>query len=159
MRSTSKDLHPFSNRLKQARENCSYTQKQLADISGVRQRTIERLEIFEKNDDPSPLAKNLLLLAQALDVTPEYLLLGEENMNIYMSQIKKELKCLTKDEIIEYHKKKMTDKVLAHLKLTESDIDEIYVYWKENTLKCRLQRPYVQDTIIRYCHNRPKKKQ
>lgn len=155
MRTTKKTHHSFSIRLKESRKGI-YTQEQLANTSGVNIKTIKRLENFDKKDNPSPLALNLVFLAQALDVTPEYLLLGEDNMNIYMKTLECELKALTIDEIRYYHNKSLTDKVLAHLKLTDSFINEIQRYWKEHTISC--YRPYVQDTIIRYCHNRPKKK-
>ena len=96
------------------------------------------------------------MLSQALDVTPEYLLFGDENMNIYMMKLEDELKNLTVDEIRYYHKQELTDKVLCHLKLTDSFVTSIQTYWRAHTLSC--YRPYVQDTIIRYCHNRPKVK-
>lgn len=100
---------------------------------------------------------NLLRLAEALDVTPEWLLLGEEDMKIYMTKLESELKALTSDEIIYYHKQPLTDKILSHLKLTDDFIDNIHEHWKNNTFRSRIYRNYVQDTIIRYCHNRPKK--
>lgn len=153
MKQSKKDLHDFSLRIKAARKGI-YTQDQLAKITGVPLKTIERFENFEKADSPSPLAQNVIKIAQALDVTPEYLLFGEDDMNIYMQKLEKELKALTVAEIHYYHKTPLTDKVLAHLKLTDSFINEIHKYWKENTLSC--YRPYVQDTIIRYCHNRKK---
>lgn len=159
MRKTEKTLSDFSVRLKCARDGI-YTQKELAEKSGVALRTIQRLENIkkEKNSDneQKPLASNLLLLSQALDVTPEYLLFGDENMNIYMGILEKELKQLTVEEIRYYHRQKITDKILCHLRLTDSFVENIQQYWKENTISC--YRPYVQDTIIRYCHNRPKKK-
>lgn len=153
MRVTKKNLHGFSIRLKEARKGI-YTQEQLANVSGVNIKTIKRLENFEENDNPSPLALNLVYLAQALDVTPEYLLLGEDDMNIYMKKLETELKALTIDQIRYYHQQTLTEKVLAHLKLTDTFINEIQRYWNENTISC--YRPYVQETIIRYCHNRPK---
>ena len=157
MRNSKKNLSNFSLRLKEARFNI-YTQRQLAEKSGVTLKTIQRLENIEKMDDlsaePKPLASNLLMLSQALDVTPEYLLFGDENMNIYMRELEDELKNLSVEEIRYYHKQKLTDKVLCHLKLTDSFIINIQNYWKAHTLSC--YRPYVQDTIIRYCHNRPK---
>lgn len=154
MRTSKKKLHDFSIRLKEARKELLYTQEKLSEISGVNIKTIKRLENFGENDNPSPLALNLVYLAQTLDVTPEYLLLGNDDMERFMKQLGKELKALTVNEIRFYHKQNLTDKVLAHLKLTDSFIDEIWQYWKNNTISC--YRPYVQDTIIRYCHNRPK---
>lgn len=155
MRQTQRELHGFSIRLKKARENMNYTQAELSKKSKVALRTIERLEIIPKSTQSvSPLALNVLYLAQALDVTPEYLLLGDDNMDIYMNDLEKELKNLTKEDIYYYHKQKLSPKVLAHLKLTDEFVDQICNYWTEHTLKCN--RPYVQDTIIRYCHNRKK---
>ena len=155
MRASKKQLHPISLRIKNAREGL-YTQEELAEISNVNIKTIQRMENFDKTENPSPLALNLVYLAQALDVTPEYLLLGEDNMNVYMNQLEKELKALTIDEVRYFHRQKLTDKVLSHLKLTDDFINKIQSYWKENTISC--YRPYVQDTIIRYCHNRPKRR-
>ncbi|WP_310604796.1 helix-turn-helix domain-containing protein [Anaerosporobacter sp.] len=159
MRKSHRNLSDFSLRLKHARDGI-YTQQQLSDASHVNLKTIQRLEGIPKeediNNEPKPLASNLLSLAQALDVTPEYLLFGEENMDIYMNKLKEELIKLTIADIHYYHKQKLTDKVLPHLKLTDSFIDSIHQYWNDHTLKC--YRPYVQDTIIRYCHNRPPQK-
>ncbi len=156
MRNSNKILSNFSLRLKETR--CGiYTQQQLAEKSGVSLKTIQRLENIERRDnpdeEPKPLASNLLLLSQALDVTPEYLLFGDENMNIYMDILEDELKNLSIEEIRYYHKQGMTDKILCHLKLTDSFVANIQLYWKEHTISC--YRSYVQDTIIRYCHNRP----
>lgn len=157
MRNSKKKLSSFSLRLKESRSGI-YTQHQLAEKSGVSLKTIQRLENIEKMDNPTaepkPLASNLLMLSQALDVTPEYLLFGDENMNIYMRKLEDELKNLSIEEIRYYHKQELTDKVLCHLKLTDSFVTNIQKYWRTHTLSC--YRPYVQDTIIRYCHNRPK---
>lgn len=159
MRKSQRNLSDFSLRLKQSRDGV-YTQKQLSEVSHVNLKTIQRLEGILKEEDtknePKPLASNLLSLAQALDVTPEYLLFGEENMDIYMNILKEELKKLTIADIHYYHRQKLTDKVLPHLKLTDSFIDSIHQYWNNHTLKC--YRPYVQNIIIRYCHNRPQKR-
>lgn len=156
MRNSKKKLSDFSLRLKKSRQGF-YTQEQLAQKSGVSLKTIQRLENIEKMDDaasePKPLASNLLLLSQVLDVTPEYLLFGNESMDIYMNILEEELKNLSIEEIRYYHKQQLTDKVLCHLKLTDSFITKIQQYWSAHTIRC--YRSYVQDTIIRYCHNRP----
>ncbi len=157
---TSKELSEFSNRLKTARKYL-YTQKKLAEVSGVGYRSIQRYESIKKAENAidSELlisTSNLLRLAEVLDVTAEWLLLGEEDMKIYMKQLESELKSLTRDEIYYYHKQPLTAKVLAHLKLTDEFILDIQEYWNQHTLlHCR--RNYVQDTIIRYCHHRPKR--
>lgn len=157
MRNSKKTLSNFSLRLKAARSEI-YTQSELSAKSGVSLRTIQRLENIEKKDnptaEPTPLASNLLMLSQALDVTPEYLLFGDESMNIYMQELENELRNLSIEEIRYYHKQALSDKVLCHLKLTDSFVASIQEYWRTHTLSC--YRPYVQDTIIRYCHNRPK---
>lgn len=160
MRSSKKNLSEFSKRLKNARTSRKYTQKQLAAESGVYLKTIQRYENVAEGNPVNPIALNLLYLSQALDITPEYLLLGEENMNIYMRALKTELLALSIKEIHDYHKQKLTDKVLSHLKLTDEFIEEIRAEWN---MKYRSNKPgskgfyrsYVQDTIIRYCHHRP----
>ena len=154
-----KELSGFSQRLRAARKEM-YTQKELSEASYVGYRSIQRYESIKKSDNSTDeelqiLTSNLLRLAEALDVTPEWLLFGEEDMKIYMTKLESELKALTKDEIYYYHKQSLTDKVLSHLKLTDEFIENIQQYWKSHTLSC--YRNYVQDTIIRYCHNRPKK--
>ncbi len=158
---SSKELSGFSRRLKAARVG-KYTQRKLAEESKVGYRSIQRYESLEKNKNQSDdelliSTSNLLRLSQALDVTPEWLLFGEEDMKIYMNKLESELKALSKEEIQFYHKQPLTDKVLSHLKLTDTFIDAVHQYWKKNTLKCNLHKTYVQDTIIRYCHNRPRK--
>lgn len=156
MRESKKKLSPFSKRLKEARKGI-YTQQQLATESNVALKTIQRLETLPNDGTSySPLAIHLLQLSQALDVTPEWLLNGNEQMDIYMNQIKEELKNLSIEEIRYYHSQPLTDKVLSHLKLTDDFITDLQQYWIQNTISC--YRPYVQDTIIRYCHHRPKTK-
>ena len=156
MENKGKKLHEFSLRLKRARTAMGWSQRDLAEQSGVCLKTIKRLEGVKAGDkERSPLAINLLHLAQALDVTPEYLLLGDENMDIYMEAIKKELLALDIKQIRHYHGLPLTDKVLSHLKLTDEFIGEIQRYWKQNTISCYF--PYVMDTIIKYCHHRPKR--
>lgn len=160
MRESKKNLSAFSLRLKEARKNRKYTQKKLEEVSGVYLKTIQRYENVKEGEPINPIALNLLNLAQALDLTPEYLLLGEDNMNIYMAQIKAELLSLSITDIHYYNKQNLTDKVLSHLKLTDEFINEIRIEWNK---KYHAKKPgakgfysnYVQDTIIRYCHHRP----
>lgn len=153
------ELSIFSQRLYSLRKQYNYTQQKLAEISKVSRRNIQRYEKILakdfKNTSVAISTANILLLAQTLDVSAEYLLFGEENMDIYMDTIKKELEDLSREEVIYYHKLSLTDKILAHLKLTDAFIDEIHNYWNKNTLRC--YKPYVQDTIIRYCSNRKTK--
>lgn len=156
MRKPEKNLHVFSLRLKKARAG-KYTQEQLAEISGVSLKTIQRLEAIEEGENKSPLACNLIPLAQALDVTSEYLLLGEDDMRIYMEKLKDELKGLTNDQVKKYHDKELNDKVLAHLKLTESFVTAIQSCWAKNHA-VRYYRSYVKETILKYCQNRGEEK-
>lgn len=150
------ELSDFSKRLKKERIRQGYTQKSLSEECNISVQTLSRYEQRKKDDQTSPLAEYLVKIAQALDITVEYLLFGKDQMDLYMNQLKKELKELTIADIRHYHKMPMTAKVLSHLALTDDFIDEIHKYWREHTLSC--YRPYVQDTIIRYCHHRPKRK-
>lgn len=77
----------FAKRLKQIRKERGYTQKQLSYIANIPVHTMRNYE----QDICKPITRNLLELAKVLDVTPEYLLLGENNMNTYTMAIKKEL--------------------------------------------------------------------
>lgn len=150
------ELSDFSKRLKEERKRQGYTQKSLAEECDISLQTLRRYEQRKNNEQTSPLADNLVKIAQVLDVTVEYLLFGKDQMDLYMNQLEKELKELTIEDIRYYHKMSMTKKVLAHLALTEEFITEIQEYWRKHALSC--YRPYVQDTIIRYCHHRPRRK-
>ena len=151
------ELSDFSKRLKEERIRQGYTQKSLSEESNIPIQTLRRYEQRKNDNQTSPLAENLVKIAQVLDITVEYLLFGKDQMDLYMNQLKKELKELTIADIYHYHKMKMTKKVLAHLALTDDFIDEIHEHWRKHGLNC--YHSYVQDTIIRYCHHRPKRKQ
>lgn len=92
------ELSIFSQRLYSLRKQYNYTQQKLAEISKVSRRSIQRYEKILakdfKNTSVAISTANILLLAQTLDVSAEYLLFGEENMDIYMDTIKKELEDL-----------------------------------------------------------------
>lgn len=150
------ELSDFSKRLKEERIRQGYTQQSLSKESKIPIQTLRRYEQRKIDEQTSPLAENLIKIAQVLDITVEYLLFGKDQMDLYMNQLKKELKELTIADIRHYHKMPMTEKVLAHLALTEEFITEIQEYWRKHALSC--YRPYVQDTIIRYCHHRPERK-
>ena len=149
-------MHPFSIRLKAARKEMNYTQQELADLSGVSEKSIKRWENLDATEDKVPLANNLQSIALALDTSSEYLLCGNENTDAYMEAIKKELLALKSEEILRYHSLPLSDKAPALLRLTDEFTGEICRYWNKHTLRCYF--PYVQDTILRYCHNRPKKR-
>ena len=156
MEDNEKKLHPFSIRLKAARKEMNYTQQELADLSGVSEKSIKRWENLDATEDKVPLANNLQSIALALDTSSEYLLCGNENTDAYMEAIKKELLALKSEEILRYHSLPLSDKAPALLRLTDEFTGEICRYWNKHTLRCYF--PYVQDTILRYCHNRPKKR-
>ena len=69
-------METFAQRLKRIRNERKYTQEKLGQISNIVSKTIQNYE--QGKNDPS--AYNLLSLAQALDVTPEYLLKGNNDM-------------------------------------------------------------------------------
>lgn len=79
----------FASRLKKIRKDREYTQQQLAQITDIPLENIRRWEQSRKNELPNALY--LLTLAEALDITAEYLLKGTNEMNIYTSAIKAEL--------------------------------------------------------------------
>ena len=68
----------FADRLKELRNIRNYTQEELGKITNISVQSIRRYEQGRLNEEPS--AYNLLQLAKALDVTPEYLLIGDNNM-------------------------------------------------------------------------------
>ena len=71
----------FADRLKELRNIRNYTQEELGKITNISVQSIRRYEQGRLNEEPS--AYNLLQLAKALDVTPEYLLIGDNNMTSY----------------------------------------------------------------------------
>lgn len=97
-----------------------------------------------------------MALAKALDVTPEYLLLGEKNMNIYTDAIKAELKQLADyDKISEIKNEGLNSTYLPYLEMSEKLVSEITKYWNgKGIFDTRCNRNYVQDVILKYCQNR-----
>ena len=73
-------METFAERLISTRREKGYTQEQLAKFSQVSVSSIRRYE-QGANQNKEPSAYNLLVISQVLDVTPEYLLLGENKMN------------------------------------------------------------------------------
>lgn len=63
----------FADRLKELRNIRNYTQEELGKITNISVQSIRRYEQGRLNEEPR--AYNLLQLAKALDVTPEYLLI------------------------------------------------------------------------------------
>lgn len=106
----------FAERLKKCRKEKGYTQDQLAKITNISVQTIRNYE----QDLNEPIARYLLEMAKALDVTPEYLLIGENNMNNYTAAIKAELMQLADyDKIVEIKNAELNSTVLDHLEMSE----------------------------------------
>ena len=149
------EKNSFANRLQAVRKKRGYTQEQLAVITGISIGSIRRYEQNRNNEYPN--AVYLLDLAEALDVTPEYLLNGEEKMNNYTNAIKAELKQIkTLEEVKEIKDRNLNSKILSHLELSEELVTEIRQVWTDkkffNDSYCT--RNYVREVILRYCQNR-----
>lgn len=156
----------FAKRLKQLRNARGYTQQELADIANIPVHTIRNYE----QDICKPITKNLLELAKILDVTPEYILLGENNMFNYTIAIKNELLQL-KDfkKIAMIKEEELNSTILSHLEMNEELVEDIRTEWNKAGI-FKKERPgsviensyctknYVQEVIIRYCQNRVKYK-
>lgn len=151
----------FAKRIKQIRHDREYTQQQLADIIRVSVHTISNYE----QGVCMPNSIVLLELAKALDVTPEFLLLGENNMNNYTNAIKTELLQL-KDyaTIAEIKSHELNSIILSHLEMSEELVETIRNQWNTAGIFKRKKarkveasyctRNYVQEVIVRYCQNR-----
>ena len=160
----------FAERLKRIRNQRNYTQEKLAKITGISVQTIRNYE-QRKNEQ---IAVYLLDLAKALDVTPEYLLLGENNMNSYTNAIKVELMQLTDyDKISEIKNEEFNATILSHLEMSDELISAIKKDWNGKHIFKRSKivkgkavkedsyciRTYVQEVIMKYCQNRAKYKE
>lgn len=157
MLSKSKKLSPFALRVYELRKQHGLSQERLSTKADVPLHDIRNYEQC-KNENYDPNATYLLRLAEVFDVTPEYLLLGEEPMIKYMDELRNELIKLSHEEIKKYSEMPLADKVLAHLKLSENFIHSIKTAWDQKC-KVNFNIPYVQKVIIHYCHNRPSKSQ
>ncbi|WP_286161266.1 helix-turn-helix transcriptional regulator [Clostridium sp. KNHs214] len=156
----------FAARLKRIRKERCYTQEELAKITKISVQTIRNYE--QGNNEP--VAVYLLELAKTLDVTPDYLLLGEENMNTYTKAIEAELKQLSEfEKIKEIKAQELNATILSHLELSEELVTSIKDAWEEMKLFTREKednngnkiveesyctRNYVREIILRYCQNR-----
>ena len=149
-------MQSFAERLKEAREMRGYTQEQLSGASGVSLSSVRRY-VHNKRGKGEPSAFYLLALAQVLDVTPEYLLIGDNNMNKYTAAIKAELSQITDFHSIEEIKSTpLNASVLAHLEMSDDLVNDILQTWEgKNLLKdSGFYRSYIRDVILRYCQNR-----
>lgn len=157
----------FADRLKELRNIRNYTQEELGKITNISVQSIRRYEQGRLNEEPS--AYNLLQLAKALDVTPEYLLIGDNNMTSYTEAIKRELKQLNDyGQISEIKETELNSTILSHLEMSNDLVDAVKTDWNAKGIFKRIEkeedkqivvdsyctRPYVQDVILRYCQNR-----
>lgn len=156
----------FASRLKNIRQERGYTQEELAEIANVSVQTIRNYE----QDRSQPVAEYLLILAETLDVTANYLLLGQEDMNKYTQAIEEELKQLDDFQKIKaIRDKELNARILPHLKLSEDLVTSIKESWEGKKLFLResvdddgqiiskesyATRNYVREIILRYCQNR-----
>ena len=160
------DEQGFAKRLKELREKRKYTQSQLAKMVGISLRSIQN---YEQNLS-KPITAALLEIAKVLDVTPEYLLLGEDNMQTYTMAIKNELIQLKDLGMVAAIKnEELNSTILSHLEMSDDLVDDIKSAWNSagmftkfdkdgNGKKSYCTRNYVMETIIRYCQNRTKYK-
>lgn len=160
----------FAERLKQIRSQRKYTQQQLASITQISVQTIRN---YEQNIC-EPISAYLLELAKALDITPEYLLNGDNNMNSYSEAIKTELMQLNDyNSISEIKGSELNATILSHLEMSEELVSAITDDWNGKNIFKRIEenngestqvdsyctRKYVQDVILKYCQNRGKYKE
>lgn len=157
----------FAVRLKRIRNERGYTQEQLARITLISVQTIRNYE----QGHNEPISSYLLDLAQALDITPEYLLKGSMNMNTYTNAIKTELSQINNfEQLVEIKNENLNATVLPHLELSEELVSDIKDAWEGKNLfvqsktcndkvlfeKSYCTRNYVREIILRYCQNRVK---
>lgn len=156
----------FNFQLKQLRLERGYTQEQLATISNISVQTIRNYE----QGRCKPNCDYLLVLAAVLDVTPELLLKGTNDMNNYTTAIMAELKQLSYEQISIIKKECLNSTILAHLELSDDFVDKIRKDWldrkifekkneKGETEEHSCYRNYVREIIIRFCQNRSKYKE
>ena len=144
----------FADRLKELRNIRNYTQEELGKITNISVQSIRRYEQGR---------------LKALDVTPEYLLIGDNNMTSYTEAIKRELKQLNDyGQISEIKETELNSTILSHLEMSNDLVDAVKTDWNEKGIFKRIEkeedkqivvdsyctRPYVQDVILRYCQNR-----
>lgn len=161
----------FAERLKKIRSKRRYTQEELAKSTQI---SIQTIRNYEQGRN-EPISLHLLCLAQALDVTPEFLLLGDNDMKNYTNSIQKELMQLDDyDKISEIKNEELNSVILSHLEMSEELISAIVNDWNSKNIFKRAKenndgsvvmedsyctRNYVQEVLLRYCQNRSKYKE
>lgn len=121
----------FAKRLQQVRLERNYTQQQLANITHISVQTIRNYE----QGVSEPISLYLLELAKALDVTPENLLIGENNMHSYSAAIKTELTQLMDfKSIAEIKDSELNSTILSHLEMSEELVSDITEDWNGKSI-------------------------
>ena len=129
----------FADRLKELRNIRNYTQEELGKITNISVQSIRRYEQGRLNEEPS--AYNLLQLAKALDVTPEYLLIGDNNMTSYTEAIKRELKQLNDyGQISEIKETELNSTILSHLEMSNDLVDAVKTDWNAKGIFKRIEK-------------------
>lgn len=108
-------------RLKQARHKKKLTQEELAEIVGIKQQAVQRIEA-EKVKSTSYVVQ----LAQALDVTPEWLALGTEAVENKTPSL--EIKTAPLIQWTDYQ-------LISHLPIQNPDLTKI-AYTSSNSQPC-----------------------
>lgn len=141
----------FADRLKELRNIRNYTQEELGKITNISVQSIRRYEQGRLNEEPS--AYNLLQLAKALDVTPEYLLIGDNNMTSYTEAIKRELKQLNDyGQISEIKKTELNSTILSHLEMSNDLVDAVKTDWNAKGIFKRIEKEEDKQIVVdSYC--------
>ena len=78
---------------------------------------------------------------QALDVTPEYLLIGDNNMTSYTEAIKRELKQLNDyGQISEIKETELNSTILSHLEMSNDLVDAVKTDWNAKGIFKRIEK-------------------
>lgn len=159
-------MDTFGSRLKNCRKVKKYTQKELAAFCNVPEKTLQNWE----QDKSIPKSRDILTISMVLDVTPEYLLLGEMHMKTYNAAIEAELTQLNNYTNIEEIKNTpYNSTILAHLEMSDELVDNVKKAWNDaelfktvkktedgdvitETTSC--YRNYVAEVILKYTQNR-----
>ena len=86
-------LHQMGERIVSRRKQFRLTQEELAETAGVTPQTISTAELGKKALRPS----NIVKICAALDISPDYLLLGEIS-DVDHSILTQKISCLSPDQ-------------------------------------------------------------
>ena len=128
-------MKTLGERVKEQRAICGYSQAKLAKLAGVTQQSINALETRK-----SEKSMHILEIAKALNVSPDYLLTGEEYKSATASRTYKNksisgplelsyIPILNYDEVLEFKSilSKMNDKIDNHSSSSSSSSREYVV--------------------------------